>query len=192
MSKSCPCFTCDGHCCKELHVPVNGADLLRLHNGVPGTISDWCAMEPLSEGLQGYATFGFHLYPDERFFLLCLKRLEGVCVFANFQKHGEACMAHAWRPGVCRSYPISFNSGNPRQTPGCLCPQPWQLSEADELAFSKVFHQYNADFAEFKEFLRIWERTLRPPLLQAKKLSGNQSQDAALFFTALQKALFPR
>jgi|GEM_PF-2404997 len=186
--KSMPCDRCDARCCRTYLVPLNGADIIRLSKYLATPIGEWCVMEPIRGAISEYAYFSIRLTGEERY-IPCLKREDDSCIFFQRSSPRAACGIHEARPGMCRSYPITFSSGKAEHTDGCICQERWELEPDDELAFSELYMRYNADFADYKELTDLWERTYRQEYLLTGQLTGEHAADAALFLTFLTRRL---
>ncbi|HEY9072081.1 MAG TPA: YkgJ family cysteine cluster protein [Candidatus Ozemobacteraceae bacterium] len=186
---SLPCERCDARCCRSYIVPLNGADLTRLagHLGLPP--EEWCSLEPVSKNIEEYLYFSVRLAGPDRF-VVCLRRGDnGACLFHRRSSPQAACGIHVARPGMCRSYPITFCSGKAEHTDGCICPERWQLDSPDEQVFSELYIRYNADFADYKELTDLWERSYRQEYLLSGRLTGDHDADAAAYLGFLAARL---
>lgn len=184
--KSIPCERCDARCCRTYIVPLNGADILRLSKSLETSITDWCSLEPISEPIEEYSYFSIRLTGDERY-VACLKRENDSCMFLQRSNLRTACGIHEARPGMCRSYPITFSSGKAEHTDGCICPERWLLDSADEALFSDLYIRYNADFADYKELTDLWNRSYRHEYILTERLTGDHDADTAAFLNFLTR-----
>lgn len=182
--KSIPCNRCDARCCRTYVVPLNGADIRRLSEHLRTPIHEWCVLEPLSEPIREYAYFSIRLKGEERF-IPCLKRENGACTFLRRSNPRAACGIHDARPGMCRSYPITFCSGKAEHTDGCICPERWELDVGEDILFHNLYIQYNSSFADFKETTDLWERSRRQEHILTGRMSGDTAVDARIFLDFL-------
>jgi len=185
---SIPCERCDARCCRSYIVPINGADLGRLSGHLGASPEEWCVLEPLSKDIEEYNYFSVRLTGLDRY-VVCLKRENGACLFHRRSSPHAACGIHPARPGMCRSYPITFCSGTAEHTDGCICPERWRLDAAGETAFSDLYVRYNADFADYKELTDLWERSYRSEYIMAGRLTGSHETDSAVFLGFLAARL---
>lgn len=186
--KSIPCERCDARCCRTYIVPLNGADIQRLSKHLGTPISDWCVLEPISEPIAEYSYFSIRLTGEERY-IACLRRENDSCMFFQRSNLRAACSIHAARPGMCRSYPITFCNGKAEHTDGCICPERWTLDAGDEAVFSSLYIEYNASFADFKDITDLWERSYRNEYILTGRLSGNHEADSGAFLDFLAHRL---
>lgn len=182
--KTTPCERCDSRCCRTYIVPLNGIDIVRisLHLGTP--ISEWCVLEPISEQISEYAYFSIRLTGETRY-IVCLKRENGSCMFLQRSSLRAACGIYEARPGMCRSYPITYCAGSAEHTDGCICPERWALDFSDEAIFSRLYIEYNAAFADFKELTDLWERSYRSKDI----MTGYYETDLQTFLTFLSRQI---
>ncbi|HNW34662.1 MAG TPA: YkgJ family cysteine cluster protein [Candidatus Ozemobacteraceae bacterium] len=186
--KSMPCGRCDARCCRTFLVPLNGADIIRLSRHLAVPIGEWCVLEPISDATTEYTYFSIRLTGEERY-IPCLNRENGSCIFLQRSSLRAGCGIYEARPGMCRSYPITFSSGKAEYMDGCICPERWQLEPADESAFSELYMQYNAHFADYKEITDLWEQTSRQEYILTGQLTGDHAADEALFLNFLTRRL---
>ncbi len=178
--KTIPCERCDGRCCRTYIVPMNGIDIARISKHLGTPITEWCMLEPISEQIREYAYFSIRLTGETRY-VVCLKRENGSCIFLHRSSLRAACGIHEARPGMCRSYPITYCSGSAEHTDGCVCPERWVLGSSDEAAFSELYIEYNAAFADFKEITDLWEKSYRSEYI----MTGDHETDSRAFLTFL-------
>ncbi len=182
--KSTPCERCDARCCRTYVVPLNGADIARLQAFLGSPLSEWCVLEPVSEGIQDYGYFSIRLSGEERY-VVCLKREKGSCIFLRRSNLRAACSIHEARPGMCRSYPITFCSGKAEHTDDCICPERWVLNSSGETAFSKLYIDYNAAFADFKEITDLWEKSYRCEYIITGRMTADHETALQVFLEFL-------
>lgn len=182
--RAIPCERCDARCCRTYVVPLNGRDLRRISEHLGTPFAEWCVLEPISAPIEEYAYFSIRLTGQERY-VVCLKREDGACLFYRRSNPRAACGIHEARPGMCRSYPITFCSGKAEHTDGCVCPERWVLDSADEAAFSALYIEYNAAFADFKEITDLWEKSYRTEYIMAGRMTGDHEADSGVFLEFL-------
>lgn len=182
--KSIPCDRCDARCCRTYIVPLNGTDITRLSKHLGTPINEWCVLEPISAQIREYTYFSIRLTGESRY-IVCLKRENGACIFFRRSNQRAACDIHEARPGMCRSYPITFCSGKAEHTDDCICPERWTLSSTDESFFSELYIQYNAAFADLKEITDIWDRIYRIRHINSGHMSGDYESDSTVFLEFL-------
>lgn len=104
-SKSPLLFGCNqcGDCCREMQVPLNHQDLLRIYQAHPELpLSHWLLIRPVeSEHPEAIWLSGS---PG----VLLLRQRQGGCFFLKEDQH---CSLYALRPRVCRIWPLEYTPG---------------------------------------------------------------------------------
>lgn len=103
--KSPVLFGCNqcGECCREMQVPLNHQDLLRIYRQEPE--------RPLLEWLQFRPVEKEHpeaLWLDGIPGVLILRQRQGACVFLGAE---QQCQLYSVRPRVCRIWPLEHRPG---------------------------------------------------------------------------------
>ena len=185
-----PCDDCHAGCCRSFAVPVSGADIIRIEQGLELSFWDFVCRwaDPDGRIALNYAPHFFFEDEPETPFVISLMHHESEyfqgttrCRFltegAPDAEHplGQArCGIHKFRPGACRVFPTKFDPANelaviqdvPERSREDdaqvynLCPRPWEPSDLHAI---QPLHDLVIARYEMQYFQRIAELWNRNP-----------------------------
>ncbi len=186
-----PCEDCHAGCCRSFAVPVSGADIMRIEQGLGLSFWDFvCRWEdPEGSIALNYAPHFFFEDEPETQFVISLMHHDSEyfkettrCRFltegAPDADHplGQArCGIYNYRPGACRVFPTKFDTANElavihdipaRSREGDaevydLCPRPWEPSDFDPIQPLHNLVVARYEMQFFRSIAELWNRNPR-------------------------------
>lgn len=182
---SIPCLACAAPCCRHYHVGITIYDAYRLARALSLPLGDFCALEWLEGGGDGYDILLDAPNAGHRLHCLSLRKVrepgpEGAlrCVFLLDLGSRGRCGAYHARPEVCRAYPAIERDGIIALTGGGrFCPPGgWQLADQDLPAARSRQRAGRAVRAQHARLAEEWNRHVE---------SSAGPHDATAFFSWL-------
>ncbi len=152
------CTRC-GNCCRDVRVPLTGADLARLAESTcrkPGDLVEW--LSPTEIDLTGEPETLVLL--DRGFRWLALRQEAGACLFLDGD---DRCSAYDARPIPCRTYPLVASFGRRggvrrlRLLRGSECDFA-RDGHVDATALRENTRRQDEELADFARAIASWNR----------------------------------
>lgn len=183
------CEDCHAGCCRSFAVPVSGADILRIEQGLKISFWDFVCRwaDPSGQIALNYAPhFFFEDEPGTPFVISLMHQtsdnFKGTtrCRFLvegppdDDHPLGQArCGIYNYRPGACRVFPTKFDLSHElavvhdvpaRSREGeeqvyDLCPRPWEPSDLDSLQPLHDLVVARYEMQYFERIAEMWNRT---------------------------------
>jgi len=186
------CAGCHGGCCRAFAVPISGADILRLEEGVG--VQFWqfvCRWADPAGRIAGSIAphFRFADEPDTPF-AICLLQTASTqfpqatkCLFleefpatAESPRGTARCAVYEHRPSACRAFPLRLDAasmlgviydvlanGRAGNDPAYqLCPRPWTPEDVDPVQSVQDLVISRYEMLFFHTVARIWNQRCGP------------------------------
>jgi uncharacterized protein len=119
-------MSCHTNCCKEYTIFVNAHDVYRISKELR------LAPEHFLE-IYGAKDYDLGIKVKEGLVDIALKQKNNACIFLEESKDMLRCSINDFKPGVCKSYPFSYQDGKLIQMASKLCPTDWDVTEFEKI-----------------------------------------------------------
>lgn len=158
------CLSCEGRCCTEYIVPLNGDDLWRIVQAQRLAPNLFVQREPEDRP----TSTGFLLQPNGSTYTIALRhqydrRNERPCIFLMHLRDGvQRCGIYAHRPIACQTYPMELHPHGviPRQDMLCLRGS-WAGVTANPGQWRERLIRQDAEWDRYAGVVQPWNTAVR-------------------------------